>query len=68
MTKFVDQVRIRLISQLIKSISRVLKKLPRDFNSTAISASTVPSSPVLFVNLNLKLNDLELLKLPYGYL
>ena len=44
--QFVDQVRIKLISQLINGISRVLQKLLRYFNGTIISTSFVPSFPV----------------------
>ena len=43
--QFVDQVRIKLISQLINGISRVLQKLLRYFNGTIISTSFVPSFP-----------------------
>ena len=35
-TQYADQVRMRLISQLTKSISRVLQKLLKYFNDTAI--------------------------------
>ena len=59
MTKVADEVRIRLTSQLIKGIKRVFQKLPRYFNGAAISTSTVPLLPVLFVNLYLNLNDLK---------
>ena len=44
-TQFVDHVKIRLISQLIKGISRVLQKC------------FVPVSPVLPVTFTLKLNE-----------
>ena len=39
------QVRIRLISQLIKGILRVLEKLLRYFNVTIILTPFVPSFP-----------------------
>ena len=42
MTQFSDQVRIILISGLMKSISRVLPKLLKYFDGTAISAFIVP--------------------------
>ena len=45
-TQFADQVRMRLISQLINDISRVLQKLLKYFNGTTISTSFVPSAPV----------------------
>ena len=38
-TQSTDQVRIRLLSQLIKQISRVLQKLLKYFTSTAILTS-----------------------------
>ena len=40
-TQFVDQVEIRLTSQLIKSISRVLQKLLKYFNGTIISTLSI---------------------------
>ena len=46
-TQFADQVKIRLTSQLIKGISRVLKKLAKYFNGTIISISLVPLSSTL---------------------
>ena len=58
-TQFADQVRIRLISQLIKGISRVLQKLLSYFNGTAIFAFILPALLVLFKNFDLNLNDLE---------
>ena len=60
MTQFADQVRIRLISQLIKGISIFLQKLLKYFKSTATSAFTMPSLVVLSNNLDLNLNDSEL--------
>lgn len=59
MTQFNDQIKIKLISQLIKSILRVLQKLPRYLNDKAIFISTVLSSSILFLNLDLILIDLE---------
>ena len=41
MTQFADIVRTRLISQLVKDISRVIQNLPKHFNGTTISTSTV---------------------------
>ena len=40
-THFLYQVKTRLISQLINGISRVLQKLLKYFNGTAISTSFV---------------------------
>ena len=58
--QFPDQVRIKLISHLIKDISRVLPKLLKYFNGTPISTSSVLTSagvlPVIFA---LNLNDSE---------
>ena len=62
MTKFADQVRIRLILQLIKGISRVLQKLLKYFNGTVISAFLISSLLVLFRNLDFSLNDSESVK------
>ena len=58
MSQFVDQFRKRIISQLIKGISRVLRKLSTYLNGKAISTSSVTSLPVLFISLRLNLNDL----------
>ena len=51
-TQFAGQVRMRLISQLINGISRVLQKLLKYFNGTIISTffvSSFPVEPVIFV-------------------
>ena len=59
-TRFLDQVRIRLISQLIKGISRVFQKLLTYFNGTNISkifTQLAPVTPVIFCSY---LNDLLL--------
>ena len=49
---------MRLISQLFNVISRVLQKLPKYFNGTAISTSFVlPPSGVFPVIFALKLGD-----------
>ena len=50
-------VKIRFISQLISDISRVLENYQCILNGTAISTFTVLVLPVLFVNLDLSLND-----------
>ena len=60
LTYFSDQVRLRLISQLIKGISRVLQKLLRYFNSSLISTCFVLSLPAWSVVFCLYLNDLLL--------
>ena len=57
MKLFYDQIRITLISQLIKSISRVLQKLFDYINGTGISTFIVPAVLVLFDNLDLNLDD-----------
>ena len=51
MSQFVDQFRKRIISQLIKGISRVLRKLSTYLNGKAISTSSVTSLPVSFIRL-----------------
>ena len=52
-TQFVDQDKIRLISQLIKGISRVLQKLLQYSNGTAIlTFFLLPAAgnfPVIFI-------------------
>ena len=52
------KVKMRLISQLFKGISRDLQKLLKYFNGTTISA-LIPSFLVLFKNLDLNLNNSE---------
>ena len=55
-----DHVKMRLISQLIRGISRVLQKLLKYFNGTAISTFFVlPSTGVHLVNYVLDLNNSE---------
>ena len=49
-TRFPDQVRMKLISQLIKSISRLLYKLHKYINGTAIFVS---------ITFDFNLNDSE---------
>ena len=55
-TQVDDHVKIRLTSQLIKGISKVLQKLLKYFSGTIISTSFVPPflvRPVIFaLNLN----------------
>ena len=60
-----DQVKMRLISQLTKDISRVLQKLHTYFNDNNISTSFVPTSAVLPINFCVNLNE-ELLILTAG--
>ena len=49
-THFLDQVKSRLISQLINGISRVVQKLLKYFNRTAILTSFVlPPAGVLLL-------------------
>ena len=47
-TQVDEQVRMRLVSQLIKGISRVLQKLLKYFNGTAISTSFALSAAEFF--------------------
>ena len=56
-TQFADQVTIRLISQLIKSISRVLQKLLNYFNGTANFSFIMRTLLVLSKKFNLYFND-----------
>ena len=63
MTRFADQIRLKVKSQSIKSISRGLQKLLMYFNSKLISAFAIPAILVLFVRLYLNLNDSESVKL-----
>ena len=56
MRRFADQVRIGLISQLIKGISRVFQRLFKYYNGTAISTFTILASLIPFNNLGLNLN------------
>ena len=59
-TELSDQVNTRFISQLINDISRVLQKLLRYLNETAVSASLVLSSTrALPVILAFNLKDSE---------
>ena len=55
--QFADQVKIRLFSQLVNSISRFLQKLLRSFNGTIVSTSFVPSLPVWPVIFCLNLSE-----------
>ena len=52
MTQFVDQVNIRLISQLISVKSRALHKLFKYFNDTAIYTFAIAALLVLFASLH----------------
>ena len=66
-TQSLDYVKIRLTSQLINGISRVLQKLPKYFNGTIISTSFVfPSSGVFPVIFTLDLNDSQSAMLSFG--
>ena len=59
-TKYSDQVRIRLIVQLFKGISNFLHILPKYFNEADISILLVPAALVLLVICDLSnLNDCE---------
>ena len=66
-TQVDDHVNIKLTSQLIKGISRVLRKLLKYFHGTIISTSfSLPSSGVFPVIFIFDLNDSESAKLPFG--
>ena len=56
-TQVDDHVKIRLTSQLMKGISKVLQKLLKYFSGTIISTSFVPPFPVWPVIFALKLNE-----------
>ena len=53
-------IKMRLISQLIKGVSRVFQKLLKHFNGTIISNFFVPLSPVTLVIFCLNLNEAPL--------
>ena len=57
---------MRLISQLIKRISKVLQKLLTYFNGTANLAFIILSLLVLCKNIYLNLNDSESVTLLFG--
>ena len=59
MIEFADQVKLKVILQLIEIILRVVQKLLRYINRTVISMFTVPISSVSFAYLDLNLNDFE---------
>ena len=61
-----DQVRIKIISQLIKGISRVLQKLLKYFNGTAILTLIIRGLLVFPRNFDLDLNVLDLVILSFG--
>ena len=64
-----DHFKITLISQVIKVISRVLQKLLKYFDGTAIVTSFVlPSAGILPVIFILGLNNSESAKLAFGSL
>ena len=60
MIQSADQVRIRLISKLIKDISPVPQKWFKYFNDTAIFVFIIPALLILSDNLDLNLSDSEL--------
>ena len=57
-TQFLYQFRLRLISQLIEGISRVLQKLPKYFSADVILTAFPPLLPVWPVIFSLILNEL----------
>ena len=63
-TQVVDHVKLRLISQFIVDISRVLQKLLKYFNGTAILTSFVlPLSVFLSIIFTLDRNDSEFVRI-----
>ena len=56
-THFVDQIQIRLISQLINGFLRVLQKLLKYYNGAIRSTFFVPLFFVLLVIFSLNLNE-----------
>ena len=56
-TQFSDQIRIRLISQLIKDNSRVLQTLLKYFNGTAISTVDLNDSEFVIAVLSASVAD-----------
>ena len=65
-TQIDDHVKKRLTSWLINGISRVLKKLLKNFNGTIILTSFVlPPAGVLSVIFTLDLNDSKFAKLSF---
>ena len=63
-SQFADQFNVRLISQLISGISKVLQKVHKYFNGPAISTFALSELSLLIVNLDLNLNDSESVMLP----
>ena len=60
-----DQVRIELVSQLIKDISSVLQKLLKYFNGRGIFTFIIPALSVLSKKFDLDLNDSESVTLSF---
>ena len=61
MIQFHDHVKVRLILQLIKGISRILQKLLKYFNATAISTLILTGLLALPNILDSSLNDSDFL-------
>ena len=61
MIQFHDHVQVRLILQLIKGISRILQKLLKYFNATAISTLILTGLLALPNILDSSLNDSDFL-------
>ena len=58
---------MRLVSQMINGISRVLQELRKQFNGTAISTSFVlPAAGAFPIILTVYLNDLDCVILSFG--
>ena len=66
-THFLDQVKLRLISKLINGFSRVLQKLLKYFNGTAVlSYFVLPAAGDFPVILILYLKDSDCVTLSFG--
>ena len=66
-THFLDQVKLRLISKLINGFSRVLQKLLKYFNGTAVlSYFVLPAAGVFPVILILYFKDSDCVTLSFG--
>ena len=63
---FADYAKIRIVSQLISAISKILQELLKYFNSAIIFMFIVSALPALFAKLELNLNYSEPGILPFG--
>ena len=66
-TQSEDKVRMKLVSQLIKSILRVLQKILKCFNGNSfLTTFILPAAGVVPIILTLNSNDLESAKIVFG--